>query len=281
MEKSLKYLLTKHNLSLKKAYGQNFLTDTNLLDEIVIKAGVTKADTVLEIGCGAGTLTTALCNRAKKVIGYEIDNRLHPVLSEVLSDYNNVEIIFNDIMKEKLDDIENKLGDNYILVANLPYYITTPIVMKFIENSTKIKSMVIMVQEEVAYRFSAKAGTSDYGAITVAINLRGNAEVVLRVPREMFSPAPNVDSAVVKINIDYNKFSNIDMNSVRSVVRCGFSSRRKMLVNNLMNSFKISRCDAENYLEQAGISLTVRGENLDVNEYVNLTNILSNNGVKL
>lgn len=281
MEKNLKSLLIKHGLILKKAFGQNFLTDEQLLDNIVINAGVTENDTVLEIGCGAGALTQALCRRAKKVVGYEIDQRLKPVLSEVLLDFKNVEIVFKDVMKESLADIEKKLGDKYILVANLPYYITTPIVMRFIENSLNIKGMVIMVQEEVADRFASKEGTSDYGAITVGINLRGSAEVVMRVPREKFTPAPNVDSAVVKINIDNDKFSGVDFKSVRNVVRCGFSSRRKMLVNNLINSFKLSRVDAESVLNSANIPLNARGENLSASGYIKLTETLKDFGVKI
>lgn len=274
MEKPLKYLLAKHGLTLKKVFGQNFLTDTTLLDQIVEKAGVTDKDTVLEIGCGAGALTTALSKKAKKVVGYEIDTTLKPLLEEVLGDFDNVEIVFKDVMKEKLLEIEKKLGGEYILVANLPYYITTPIVMRFLEESTLIKGMVIMVQEEVALRFASKESSSDYGAITVGINLRGSAEVVLYVPREKFTPPPNVDSAVVKIVVDKGKFSGVDLKNVREVVKCGFSSRRKMLVNNLMNFYKIPRTVAENYLNSANIALTARAENLSAEDYVNLSNVI-------
>ncbi len=281
METNLKNLLRQHGVGLKKAYGQNFLTDTVLLDEIVEKAGVTANDTVLEIGCGAGALTSALAKKAKKVVGYEIDKELKPVLNQTLSEFKNVEIVFNDVMKVDLCEIEKKLGGEYILVANLPYYITTPIVMRFIENSAKLKAMVIMVQEEVAYRFSAKESTSDYGAITVGINLRGDAEVIIKVPREKFSPAPNVDSAVVKIVIDNDKFKGVDFAKVRTAVRAGFSSRRKMLVNNLMNTFKLNRFGAENILVTAGLSLTCRGENLTANDYVKLSLELEKQGVKL
>lgn len=270
MDKPLKYLLNKHNLNLKKQYGQNFLTDTLLLDQIVSEAGVTENDVVLEIGCGAGALTSALCRKAKKVIGYEIDTRLKPVLSETLEEYSNVEIVFADVMKQKITEVEKKLGGEYIMVANLPYYITTPIIMQFIENAKNIKAMVIMVQEEVAYRLAAKESTSDYGAITVGINLRGSAQVVIRVPRDKFTPPPNVDSAVVKIDIDKDKFADVDFTAVRDLVRCGFSSRRKMLVNNLMNGYKLSRAQAETALTSAGIETTVRGENLSAEDYVNL-----------
>lgn len=278
---NLKSLLSRHNLTLKKAFGQNFLSDNALLSEIVQKAGVTENDTVLEIGCGAGALTKELGLKAKKVVGYEIDTRLKPLLNEVLSDYKNVEIVFEDVMKQKLSDVEKKLGGEYIMVANLPYYITTPIVMRFIEEAKNIKAMVIMVQEEVAYRFASEKSTADYGAITVGINLRGSAEVILKVPREKFTPAPNVDSAVVKILIDKTKFSNVNFNAVRNVVRCAFSSRRKMLVNNLMNVFKLSRADAESAITLAGLDLTVRGENLSAEEYVTLTEKLIDKGVKL
>ena len=280
MEKPLKVLLNEHGLNLKKAYGQNFLTDNALLSEIVEKAGVKETDTVLEIGCGAGALTRVLAKNAKKVVGYEIDNRLKPVLAETLSEFNNVEIVFGDIMKQKISDVERKLGGEYIMVANLPYYITTPIIMQFIENAKNIKAMVIMVQEEVAYRLAACAGSSDYGAITVGINLRGRAEVVLKVPREKFTPAPNVDSAVVKIDVEKGKFKGVDFSAVRNVVRCGFSSRRKMLVNNLMNGFKLSRADAESALVKAGVKTTARAENLTAEEFVLLSQNINVKGEK-
>lgn len=280
MDKSLKNILIKHGFSFKKAYGQNFLTDTCLLDEIVDKAGVTANDTVLEIGCGAGALTYALSKKAKRVVGYEIDQKLKPVLEETVGDCKNVEIVFGDIMKQRLTDVENKLGGEYVMVANLPYYITTPIIMQFLENAKNIKAMVIMVQEEVAYRLAAKAGTSDYGAITVGINLRGSAQVILRVPREKFTPSPNVDSAVTKIIIESGKFSGVDLTKVRDAVRCGFSSRRKMLVNNIMNTYKISRIEAENCLINSGVPVMVRGESLTAQDYVNLSKFLPDRSKK-
>lgn len=281
MEKDLKTLLTKYGFFFKKQFGQNFLTDEELLDGIVESAGITENDTVLEIGCGAGALTRALSKKAKKVIGYEIDVKLKPILTDVLDGFNNVGIIYKDVMRENMSDLENLLGENYILVANLPYYITTPIIMNFLENSKNIKSMVIMVQEEVAYRLVANPSTSDYGAITVAVNLRGAASIVKRVPREMFSPVPNVDSAVVKIDVEKNKFEGVDYIGVRNAVRTGFSNRRKMLVNNLMQSYKFSRAVAENVLTDAGIPLTVRGETLSAEDYIKLSeSIKKYNGEK-
>lgn len=272
---SLNKVLSKHNITLKKAFGQNFLTDKVLLDEIVEKAGVGRNDYVLEIGCGAGALTSALCQKAGKVFGYEIDTSLKPVLTEALEPYDNAEITFSDIMKNKISDVERKIGKEYILVANLPYYITTPIIMNFLENAKNVKAMVIMVQEEVALRLAASAGSSDYGAITVGINLRGKAQIVMRVPRCKFTPPPNVDSAVVRIDVEKDKFKGTDLLSVRETVKCAFSSRRKMLVNNLMNYYKLSRSETESILSEADIPLTVRGESLTAENYVELAKALN------
>ena len=271
MENDLRTLLKKHNLSLKKAYGQNFLTDQGLLLDIVEKAGVTKDDVVLEIGVGAGALTRVLASKAKKVFGYEIDTTLKPLLADTLKDFSNVDITFKDVMRERVSDIEKRIGGEYIIVANLPYYITTPIIMQFLDYATKLKAMVIMVQEEVAERLSAKEKTSDYGAITVAINLKGSASIIKRVGREMFTPPPNVDSAVVKIDVEKDKFLGADLKVIRDIVRCGFSSRRKMLINNLMKGFKFTRQQAEELLTKCGLSLTCRAEELSAEDYVKLS----------
>lgn len=270
MENDLKRILQKHGFSFKKAFGQNFLTDENLLEEIVYGSGVNKNDTVLEIGCGAGALTKTLAKHAKRVVGYEIDEKLKPVLSEVLEKNDNVEIVFKDVLKQDLKELEKKLGKDYILVANLPYYITTPIIMNFLEKAKYVRALVVMVQEEVAERLCALPSSSDYGAITVSVNFCGSAKIIKRVPREMFTPAPNVDSAVVKIDIDREKYGGEDYGLFREAVKCGFGNRRKMLVNNLMNSYKITRADAESVLSDCGISLTARGETLSVQDYLNL-----------
>ncbi len=271
MENDLRTLLKKHNLSLKKAYGQNFLTDQALLLDIVEKAGVTKDDVVLEIGVGAGALTRVLASKAKKVFGYEIDTTLKPLLAETLKDFSNVDITFKDVMRERVSDIEKRIGGEYIIVANLPYYITTPIIMQFLDYATNLKAMVIMVQEEVAERLAAKEKTSDYGAITVAINLKGEASIIKRVGREMFTPPPNVDSAVVKIDVEKDKFLGADLKVIRDIVRCGFSSRRKMLINNLMKGFKFTRQQAEELLTKCGLSLTCRAEELSAEDYVKIS----------
>lgn len=277
MEKNLKTLLLKHGFTFKKAFGQNFLTDVSLLGEIAESSGITCDDTVLEIGCGAGALTRELSKRAKRVVGYEIDQKLKPVLKEQLEEFDNVDIVYKDVLKEDFNALENSLGKDYVMCANLPYYITTPIIMKFVENSNNVKAMIVMVQEEVALRLVSKAGTSDYGAITVGINLRGSAEIIKRVGREMFTPAPNVDSAVVKITFDRDKFKGVDYGLVREVVKIAFMNRRKMLVNNLMNGYKINREKAESVLNQVGIPLTARGETLTAQDFVNLSNAIKEN----
>lgn len=277
MDKDLKRRLNGYNFTLKKTFGQNFISDQTLLTQIVSLSGINSDTVVLEIGCGAGTLTSVLCETCKRVVGYEIDKRLAPIISDTLKDKNNYEIVFKDVMKESLESIEKKLDDNYVLVANLPYYITTPIVMKFLENSTKISAMVVMVQEEVANRFSAKEGSSDYGAITVAINLRGQAEKVLRVGRENFTPVPKVDSAVVKITIDKNKSKNIDLPAVRQTVKAAFSGRRKTLVNNLINCFGLSRENAMQSLSYCNIKSNARGEELSEKQFICLTEYLKSN----
>ena len=277
MENDLRKTLKTPGFTLKKKYGQNFLSDEGLLNEIVELSGIDKNTTVLEIGPGAGALTKVLSEKAKRVIAYEIDVTLKPVLENNLYGKNNVEIVFSDIMKQKISDVEKKLGDDYVLVANLPYYITTPIVTEFLEGAKKIKSMSVMVQKEVAKRFSAKSGTSDYGAITVAINLRGNARIIKQVGREKFTPVPNVDSAVVRIDIDKNKNQGVDFVKVRESVKCAFLSRRKMLVNNLMNYYKIKRDQAEKILVDSEISLTARGEVLTAEDFIKLTNSIGEN----
>ena len=215
------------NHNFKKKFGQNFITDKNLLSAIVDDAEIDKSDEVLEIGAGAGTLTKEISNRAKKVISYEIDKDLESYLLGLK--LNNVNFIFKDIMKENLLEIENYFEDGYKLIANLPYYITTPIIFKFLKNSKKLKSLTIMVQKEVAERIVATKGEKDYGILTIMINFYGNAKITRNVNRKMFYPEPNVDSAVVRIDIDREKYKNIDDDKFYSFVQSCFSMRRKTL----------------------------------------------------
>ncbi|MFQ9736871.1 MAG: 16S rRNA (adenine(1518)-N(6)/adenine(1519)-N(6))-dimethyltransferase RsmA [Christensenellaceae bacterium] len=197
----LRAVLVKHGFRFKKQFGQNFISDSNLLKSIVAASGISGEDTVVEIGCGAGTLTRALSETAKKVYAFDIDAELKPVLAETLAGCDNVEVIFRDFNKLDLKAFEGEIG-RYAVVANLPYYITTPLVTKLLEESEKVESLSIMVQEEVAERFCAREGTPEYGSITAAIALKGSAKIVKRVSRNLFYPRPNVDSAVVKITFE-------------------------------------------------------------------------------
>ena len=263
---TLKETLQREKFYFKKKFGQNFISDTNLLSAIVADAKVTKQDTVIEIGCGGGTLTAALAESAGKVIGYEIDRDLQPVLSHRLAEFHNVELNFADIMKQELSEIEEGLS-SYVVVANLPYYITTPVIMKFVEGSEKMRRMIIMVQEEVADRLSAEPGTEAYGSVTAAISVRGEARVTRKVPRKMFYPVPNVDSAVVEITLN-KTLPQETAKAYRAVVRAAFASRRKTLLNNLMQSFKISREEGESVIASCGLAPMVRGETLNSDQFL-------------
>ena len=259
---NLKEILKKNDFTFQKKFGQNFLTDGDLLDSIVEKAGIGGDDTVVEVGCGGGTLTAAIARK------------LEPVLKETLAENGNVEIIFRDVMKVSAEEIGRIAGGSYAVVANLPYYITTPVLMKFLEEGEEVTSVTVTVQEEVADRLCALPGTPEYGAITVAVNAAGSAEKVMRIGRNLFYPAPNVDSAVVKITVDRNKYDAETRALIRSVVRAAFQSRRKTLANNLMQAFKISRAEAESAVVAAGIDPMTRGETLDVEEYRRLAESL-------
>lgn len=260
MEDNIKKVLAGAGFNFKKQFGQNFLTDAHLLDSIVDLSGAEGCD-VVEIGCGAGTLTRALAKKAAFVHAYEIDRSLQPVLSQTLAGLDNVEVTFRDFLKLRLDVIERELPP-YRVVANLPYYITTPLIMMILEHSNKCLSLTVMVQEEVAQRFCAEAGTPEYGAVTAAIALRGVCSIVRHVSRNMFTPKPNVDSAVVHIEIKEGNVPVKDAALYKKVVRAAFSSRRKTLENNLMQAFGLKREDARNLLESCGVEEKARGEEL-------------------
>ena len=264
-------ILKDNNFKFNKAYGQNFIFDKNFLKSIVDMVA-TKDDEVLEIGAGAGTLTSMLAGSTKKVVSYEIDNNLQPILNEALKDYPNAQVIFKDIMKVQMSEIEGNFQGDYIMVANLPYYITTPIIFKFLENAKHLKSMSIMVQLEVAERLTAKPNTKDYGAITPSIDYRANAKIIKRVGRHMFTPAPNVDSAIVKIDFVKNKFDILDTHTLDETIKGVFAMRRKTLANNLKSHFHLNSDDINQICEKAKISPTTRGETLDTSSLVNLAN---------
>lgn len=262
----------------KKKWGQNFLSDPNLLAAIVADAGVGGGDTVLEIGAGAGSLTAALAEKAGRVVAYEIDRTLSPVLDRALAPYSNAEIVYGDFLKADLPALEKKLG-RYRVVANLPYYITTPTVLRFIEEAQTCVSVTVMVQAEVAERFCARAGTPEYGAVTAAIARKGTAAITRRVPAAMFRPRPNVDSAVVNVDFAVGGFAVNSERAYRETVRCAFSSRRKTLENNLISSFHLTRGEAKELLQAAEIENGARGETLPPERFGRLSDLLLERGV--
>lgn len=266
-------ILKEHDFRFNKAYGQNFIFDTNFLRSIVDKIGPDGKD-VLEIGAGAGTLTAMISERARKVVSYEIDQNLKPILEENLKDYPNTKVVFGDIMKFSIEEIESQFDGDYIMIANLPYYITTPIIFKFLENATRLKSMAIMVQLEVAERLVASPNTKDYGAITPAIDYRANAEIIKKVSRNMFTPVPNVDSAIVKIDFVKNKYNILDTKTLDNTIKSAFAMRRKTIYNNLKSSFQMSGDKIEEILEKAGIEKSARGETLSTEQLVTLANVI-------
>ena len=272
-DKRVAGVLKGNNFSFKKQYGQNFIYDDDLLSAIVDGAGVDKDTTVIEIGCGAGTLTRQIAIKAKMVYGYEIDKTLQPVLAKTLAGVENAEIIFRDFTRLRLDELEKSLPE-YVVVANLPYYITTPLIMTFIENSKKCRSLTVMVQEEVALRLCAKAGTPDYGAITANIALRGTSRIIMKVGRERFHPSPNVDSAVVRIDLGDTRGDVSDVTLYKKCVQAAFGSRRKTLENNLVNAFKLTREQAKKLMQDSGIEEGVRGEVLSPEDFARLSDNL-------
>lgn len=274
----LRSVLEKHGFHFKKQFGQNFISDGNLLRSIVEASGITKDTTVVEIGCGAGTLTRALAEVAKQVYAFDIDRDLQPVLAETLAGLENVEVIFRDFNKLDLKAFEAEI-EPYTVVANLPYYITTPLVTKLLEESDKVQGLSIMVQEEVAERFCAKEDTAEYGSITAAIALKGSAKIVKRVSRNLFYPRPNVDSAVVKIEFERGRIEVKDERAYRQTVKCAFLNRRKTLENNLVNFFKMSREEAKAALASAGVEEKARGETLSPQRLAKLSDVLLDCGV--
>lgn len=274
MEKSgLKSAIAGSGFTFKKKFGQNFISDTALLSSIVDGAGVDKDTTVIEIGCGAGTLTRALAAKAKFVYGYEIDTSLKPVLAKTLAGVDNAEIIFKDFTRVRIDELEKTLPP-YRVVANLPYYITTPLIMQLVENSEKCLSLTVMVQEEVALRLCAKPSTPDYGAITANVALRGECRLIQRVGREKFTPSPNVDSAVVRIDLCPCRLQVNNTELYKKVVRAAFSSRRKTLENNLMSAFKLTRESARELIAGCKLAEGVRGETLSPEQFAYLSDVL-------
>lgn len=279
-ELTLREILAATSFRFNKALGQNFISDKNLLDAIVSDSGVGEEDTVVEIGTGAGTLTRALAARAKRVISFEVDRSLEPVLALSLRGVDNAEVVFRDVLKLSDEELADIVGCPFKVVANLPYYVTTPMVMRFVESDLDVKSLTVMVQKEVADRFVAKAGSADYAAVTLALEMAGRATLTRTVSRKLFYPMPNVDSAVVRLDIDRDKLAGENAALLHKLARSAFAMRRKTLANNLSVAFNISKQDAAAYITEAGFDALVRGEALTLRDFINLARTLDKAGVQ-
>ena len=260
-------LLKKDKFKFNKVLGQNFIFDKNLLKAIVHDASITSDDTVVEIGTGAGTLTLELAAVAKKVYTFEVDKNLSSILEKVFKPYDNIDLHFKDILRMKQQDFKGIVNVPFKVVANLPYYITTPLIMYFIESDLPVESLTVMMQKEVADRLVAESGTSDYSAITLAIKIEGSAEIVRKIHKEMFIPIPQVDSALVKIDIDRNKIDRDIKSDLKKLVRSSFMMRRKTILNNLAGVYKINKEELSRILKESGIRPNQRGEELTLDQY--------------
>jgi 16S rRNA (adenine1518-N6/adenine1519-N6)-dimethyltransferase len=272
-------VLQKYGFTFQKKFGQNFLIEPGILDTIVRAAGVTEEDCVLEIGPGIGTMTQYLAEKAGKVIAVEIDKALIPILADTLSAYNNVTVINEDILKLDINRLaeEQNGGKPFKVVANLPYYITTPIIMQLFESHVPLSSITIMVQTEVAERMQVGPGTKDYGALSLAVQYYSRPEIVTHVPPTCFMPRPNVGSTVIKLN----RYENPPVETANeafmfALIRASFNQRRKTLMNGLNNAsgLPVSKDEVAAALEKMGLPLTVRGETLTLEQFAELGTLL-------
>lgn len=273
-------ILNKYNFVFRKKFGQNFLVDTHVLDKIIRAAEITREDFVIEIGPGIGTLTQYLCENAGKVLAVEIDRMLIPVLSDTLSSYDNVTVLNEDVMKLELADIiaEKSGGRPVKVAANLPYYITTPIVMGLLEKHLPLSSITVMVQKEVADRMQAGPGSKDYGALSLAVQYYCTPYVAAYVPPNCFMPRPKVGSAVIRLKLHEKPVIEVrDEKLLFSIIRASFNQRRKTLVNGLNNYSELifTREEITNALLAEGLSVNIRGEALSLEQFAGLSNRLN------
>ena len=272
-------VLQKHDFNFQKKFGQNFLIDPHVLDKIIEAAEVTKDDFVLEIGPGIGTMTQYLACAARKVVAVEIDKALIPILEDTLSDYDNARVINNDVLKvdiAKLAEEENG-GKPIKVVANLPYYITTPIIMGLFENHVPIKSITVMVQKEVADRMQVGPGTKDYGALSLAVQYYAKPYIVANVPPNCFMPRPKVGSAVIRLErYEEPPVKVKDEKLMFRIIRASFNQRRKTLANGLKNSAELdyTKEEIEAAIEALGRGASIRGEALTLEEFAKLADFL-------
>lgn len=269
---TIKKLFEQNGFTFSKSLGQNFLINPTVCPSIAEQGGCGKGVCALEIGTGVGVLTRELASRCDKVVAVEIDERLKPILEETLCDFDNVEVIFADVMQTDLAEvIEKKLGGETVVCANLPYYITSPVIMKVLESRLPIKSMTVMVQKEAAERICAKPGTRECGAITYAVNYYSAPKTLFRVNRGSFMPSPNVDSCVIRLDIKNERaLSEKDEKTLFRLIRAGFSQRRKQLVNPLSAELKRPKAEVAALLQRVGLEPTARAEELTLEDYIRL-----------
>ena len=280
LEQETKYILNKYNAHANKGYGQNFLIDQNVVDGIIENAGVCKEDLIIEIGPGLGNLTSPLLENAGKVICIELDPKMVSILKDRFSLYENFELINEDVLKVDLNKLieENSKFKTAKVVANLPYYITTPIIMKLLEDKLNLESITVMVQKEVAERLADKPGGKEVGAITYSINYYTNPEIIIDVPRDSFIPAPNVDSAVIKLDVlKEPKVKVLDEELFFKVIKFSFLQKRKTLINSLSNSGLLPKDFLEEMLNELGIDLRVRAEQLSLENFRDIADYIKNN----
>ena len=273
-------ILQKYHFNFQKKFGQNFLIDTHVLEKIISAAGITKDDMVLEIGPGIGTMTQYLAEAAGKVAAVEIDKNLIPILEDTLSEYDNVMVINDDVLKVDIRGlVEKENGGRPVkVVANLPYYITTPIIMGLFEGNVPVESITVMVQKEVADRMKTGPGSKEYGALSLAVQYYANPEIVANVPPNCFMPRPNVGSAVIRLTRHETPVVDVkDEKLMFRIIRASFNQRRKTLVNGLKNSGEInfSKEQIEAAIITIGKPLTIRGEALTLAEFAALSNAFS------
>ncbi|MCM1099781.1 MAG: 16S rRNA (adenine(1518)-N(6)/adenine(1519)-N(6))-dimethyltransferase RsmA [Clostridium sp.] len=270
-------ILRKYDFHFQKKYGQNFLIDPHVLEKIIAAAGITKEDCVLEIGPGIGTMTQYLAEAAGEVVAVEIDGALIPILEETLADYDNVTVINEDILKLDIARLvrEKNAGRPVKVVANLPYYITTPIIMGLFEKHVPLESVTVMVQREVADRMQVGPGTKDYGALSLAVQYYAKPEIVANVPPNCFMPRPNVGSAVIRLTC-YEEPPVRVKNEERmfEIIRASFNQRRKTLVNGLSGGLNLDKEQVAQALERMGLNVTVRGETLTLEQFAALSDLL-------
>lgn len=273
-----KEVVQKYNFKFSKSLGQNFLIDSNIIDKILVGARIKEGDNIIEVGPGIGTLTREMGKVAEKVVAIEIDRNLIPILKDTLSDLDNTEVVNQDILKVDIQElIKDKLNGGPIkLVANLPYYITTPIVMKFLEEDIPVTDIVVMVQKEVADRMNAIPGTKDYGALSIAVQYYCETEIVAKAPRHMFIPQPNVDSTVIGLHVRAERKYDVHNEEIFfKTVKASFGQRRKTLLNSLGGLGFLNKDEIREILKEASIDEKRRGETLSIEEFSVLSNIIN------